>query len=91
MHPEAEDGLIDRSVGPRSGVFVLGVEHAAGIETPMIDAVPAQLVDRGQELEVVLLVGGDEDCGAQTGRSTTRESLYAHQRQLTFRIPRRVG
>lgn len=91
VHPEAKDGLIDGGIGPRGGIFVFGLEHAAGVETPVVDAVPAQLVDRGQEIDIVLLVGSDEDCGPQTGRSTTRESLHAHQAQVTFRIPRRVG
>jgi hypothetical protein len=47
VHPKAEDGLINGGVGPRGGVLVLGFEHAARVETAVVDAVPAQLVDRG--------------------------------------------
>ena len=90
VHPETEDGLVDGGVGPCGGVFVLGFEHAARVETAVVDTVPAELVDGAQELEVVLLVGGDEDCGAQTGGQQRGRVSHAHQSQLTFCIPRRV-
>jgi hypothetical protein len=63
MRPEREDRLVDDSVGPAGGVAVLLFEAGEGAEGAVVDAVPTESVDGGEEGVVVLLVGGDENCG----------------------------
>lgn len=63
VQAETQDRLVDDSVGPSGGVAVLRFEKGERAEGAVVDAVPAEGVDGGEEVGVVLLVGCDEDCG----------------------------
>lgn len=61
-HPETQDGLIDGGVRPAPRLAVLGTQDVGSSELSVIDAEPAQVIDRREKVDVVLLVGGDEYC-----------------------------
>lgn len=59
-HSETQDGLIDGGVRPAPRLAVLGSQDVGRSEVSVIDAEPAQVIDRREEVGVVLLVGGHE-------------------------------
>lgn len=99
-HPETQDGLIDGGVRPAPRLAVLGSQYIGRSELSVIDAEPAQIIDRCEKLGVVLLVRGDEYyvqheqlLGRSVSGPVAEDAISTAEREkeeLTSRVARRI-